>query len=52
MPIPKSRGKVLRYRNKRIPGKKNKYLVCAVTSKSGKRGGKTVCHVKTKKKKR
>ena len=47
MPVPKGRGKVLRTRNKKLPG--NKYLTCDVMEKAGPRGGKTVCHKKTKK---
>lgn len=49
MPIPKGRGRLLRVRNKTIPGHPDKYLQCDVMSKAGKHGGKTVCHVKTKK---
>jgi hypothetical protein len=48
MPIPEKRGKILRYRTKELPG--NKYLVVAVTSKKGPRGGRTVAHVRKKKK--
>jgi len=51
MPIPKGRGRVLRTRNKRIPGKPGKYLQVHVMSKRGKRGGRTVAHVKKKKRK-
>ncbi len=50
MPIPKGRGKVQRYRNKRIPGHPDEYLQCEVMEKAGPRGGKTVCHKKKKKK--
>lgn len=47
MPKVKGRGKVVRTRTKSLPG--NKYLVCDVYERPGKRGGKTVCHKKTKK---
>lgn len=47
MPTPKGRGKVVKVRNKRLPG--NKFLQCDVMSKAGPKGGKTVCHVKRKK---
>ena len=49
MPIPKGRGKVVRVRNEKIPGKPNKYLQVHVMSKKGPRGGRTVAHVKSKK---
>lgn len=49
MPAPKGRGKVTKYRNVSIPGHPNKYLHCDIMSKAGKRGGHSVCHVKTKK---
>jgi len=49
MPIPKGRGKLVKIRSKKIPGDPNHYLVCDVMEKSGPRGGKTVCHRKTKK---
>jgi len=49
MPVPKGRGKVEKIRNMRVPGHPNEYLQCHVMSKKGPRGGKTVCHVKTKK---
>lgn len=49
MPVPKGRGKVKKVRNKAIPGHPDKYLVCDVMEKAGPRGGKTACHVKTKK---
>lgn len=52
MPIPKGRGKVVKVRNKKIKGHKNEYLQCDIMEESGKRGGKTVCHVKKKKKKK
>lgn len=51
MPVPKGRGKVIRVRNKSIPGS-NKYLQCKVMEKPGPRGGKTVCHLKKKKSKK
>lgn len=41
MPTPKNRGKLLKTRTKRLPG--GKYMRCDVMSKSGPRGGKTVC---------
>lgn len=49
MPTAKGRGRVVRYRNKPIPGHPEKYLVVEVMSKSGPEGGHTVAHVKTKK---
>lgn len=49
MPTPKGRGKVVRYRAKKIPGDSKHYLLCEVMSKKGPRGGKTVCHKKRKK---
>ena len=49
MPKVKGRGKILRTRTKKVS--KNKYLVCDVYKKAGPKGGKTVCHMKTKKKK-
>lgn len=48
MPKVKGRGRVIRTRAKKVS--KNKYMVCDVYTKEGPRGGKTVCHVKTKKK--
>jgi len=49
MPIPKGRGKLKKVRNKSIPGHPGEYLSCDVMEKAGPRGGKTVCHKKTKK---
>lgn len=52
--MPKSkyrkRGGVVRYRTKRLS--KSKYLTCAVVRKKGKRGGRTICTVHKKKRKR
>lgn len=42
----KGRGKVLRYRIK--PVSKNEYLTCAILSKPGKRGGRTICSIHKK----
>lgn len=47
MPKVKGRGKIVRTRAKKI--NKRKYMVCDVYEKAGPQGGKTVCHVKTKK---
>ena len=43
----KKRGKILRYRTKKIS--KNKFLRCAIMSKSGKRKGRTICTIHEKK---
>lgn len=50
MPKVKGRGKVIKTRMKSLPG--NKYLVCDVYEKAGPKGGKTICHKKTKKRKK
>lgn len=52
MPIKKGRGRRVKVRNKRIPGHPDKFLQVDVMSKAGPRGGKTVAHVKKKKKKK
>lgn len=49
MPVPKGRGKVIKYRNKRIPGDSDEYLQCEKMQKKGPRGGSMVCHKKKKK---
>lgn len=49
MPLAKGRGPVVRVRAKKIPGDSKHYLLCEVYEKAGVRGGRTVCHKKTKK---
>ena len=49
MPVPKGRGKVMRYFTKTLSGGRE-YMHCEVMSKAGPQGGKTVCGPVRKKK--
>ena len=41
MPVPKGRGRVVRYRTVKLPGRE--YMRCEVMEEPGPKGGRTVC---------
>lgn len=47
MPTPKGRGKVVRYRTVKLPGRE--YMRCEVMERPGPRGGHMVCGLPRKK---